>query len=88
MLKVRLQQFVLTCIIFLAVETMSCDFYYLLLSPFCRSAMLTAKAVGVKLNLKEVDLFKGEHLKPEFVALNPQHIVPTLVDDDFVLWER
>lgn len=66
---------------------MTCDFYYMLLSPFCRSAMLTAKAVNVKLNLKELDLFKGEHMKPEFLALNPQHCVPTLVDGDFVLWE-
>ncbi|KAK4313289.1 hypothetical protein Pmani_015346 [Petrolisthes manimaculis] len=49
--------------------------------------MLTAKAVGVNLNLKEFDLFKGEHMNPEFIALNPQHIVPTLVDGDFVLWE-
>jgi glutathione S-transferase len=30
---------------------------------------------------------KGEHLDKEFQALNPQHCVPTIVDDDLVLWE-
>ena len=50
--------------------------------------MMVAKALGIELNLKVVDLQKGEQLKPEFVALNPQHTVPTLVDGDFVLWER
>uniref|UniRef100_W6MEZ5 Glutathione-S-transferase-like-1 protein n=1 Tax=Coenobita clypeatus TaxID=474045 RepID=W6MEZ5_9EUCA len=65
----------------------TCDFYYLLLSPPCRSVMLTAEAVGVKLNLKKVDIFKGEQMKPEFIAINPQHCIPTLVDGDLVLWE-
>lgn len=46
-----------------------------------------AKALGVKLNLKPLDLFAGEHLKPEFVQVNPQHSVPVLVDAGFTLWE-
>ncbi|CAI6367957.1 unnamed protein product [Macrosiphum euphorbiae] len=39
------------------------------------------------MNLIPVDLVTKEHLKPEFVAINPQHTLPTLVKDDFVLWE-
>ena len=58
------------------------------LSAPCRSGMLTAKAVGVDLNMKSIDLFAGDQNKPEFVAINPQHCVPTLVDGDFTLWER
>merc|ERR1711921_5603 len=57
------------------------------LSAPCRSVMLTAKAVGLDLNLKVLDLFAGDQMKPEFVAINPQHCVPTLVDGDFALWE-
>uniref|UniRef100_A0A0P4W863 GST N-terminal domain-containing protein n=2 Tax=Scylla olivacea TaxID=85551 RepID=A0A0P4W863_SCYOL len=66
-------------------SSMPIDLYYLLISPPCRAVMLTAEAVGVKLNLKELDIFKGEQMKPEFVALNPQHCIPTLVDGDFVI---
>lgn len=66
---------------------MAIDLHYMLKSPPCRAVMLTAEAVGVKLNLKEVDIFKGEHKTPEFLALNPQHCLPTMVDGDFVIWE-
>ena len=64
------------------------DYYYFLASAPCRGPMMVAKALGVELNLKKIDLFKREQLKPEFLALNPEHTVPTLVDGDFVLWER
>ncbi|XP_064108511.1 glutathione S-transferase 1-1-like [Macrobrachium nipponense] len=66
---------------------MPLDLYYHPVSPYCRSVLLTARAVGVDLNLKKVDLFNKEQLKPEFVAINPQHTVPTLVDGDLTLWE-
>ena len=34
-----------------------------------------------------VDLMTGEHLKEPYTKLNPNGLVPTLVDDDFVLTE-
>jgi glutathione S-transferase len=34
-----------------------------------------------------LDFMKGEHLAPEYLKLNPNGLVPTLVDDDFVLTE-
>lgn len=44
--------------------------YYVLLSPPCRSVLLTAAALGVELELKEIDLLGLEHLKPEFVEVS------------------
>merc|ERR1712098_180185 len=36
---------------------------------------------------KNLDLMAGEHMKPEFLAINPMHNIPTLVDGDLVLNE-
>ncbi|CAH1154995.1 unnamed protein product [Phaedon cochleariae] len=66
---------------------MPIDFYYVPGSAPCRNVLLTAKAVGVELNLKYTDLMKGEHLTPEFIKINPQHTVPTLDDNGFAIWE-
>lgn len=65
----------------------SMDFYYLPGSAPCRAVLLTAQCVGIELNKKLLDLRAGEHLKPEFLKINPQHTIPTLVDNDFALWE-
>ncbi|KAE8572972.1 glutathione S-transferase 1 [Halyomorpha halys] len=66
---------------------MTIDFYYIPGSAPCRNVLLAARAVGVDLNLKLTDLMKGEHMTPEFLKLNPQHTVPTLNDNGFVLNE-
>ncbi|KAH8306483.1 hypothetical protein KR018_012668, partial [Drosophila ironensis] len=63
------------------------DFYYTPGSSGCRSVIMTAKAVGVELNKKVLNLREGEQLKPEFVKINPQHTIPTLVDNGFSIWE-
>ncbi|XP_075148965.1 glutathione S-transferase 2-like [Haematobia irritans] len=63
------------------------DLYYMPLSAPSRAVIMTAKALGVALNKKYINLFKGEHMKPEFLKMNPQHTVPTFVDGDLTLWE-
>ncbi|CAD7077521.1 unnamed protein product [Hermetia illucens] len=55
--------------------------YYATLSPPSRSVLLTAKAIGLELELRATSLFKGEHLTPEFVKMNPQHTIPLLDDN-------
>ncbi|XP_045580992.1 glutathione S-transferase 1-1 [Procambarus clarkii] len=66
---------------------MPLQLYYTAASPPCRAVLLTARALGLSLTLKEVDVMAGHHLKPEFVAINPQHTIPTLVDGSLKLWE-
>lgn len=66
------------------------DLYYMDESTPCRAVMMTAKCIGIDLNLKYVDLEHNEQMKPEFLKINPQHSLPTLVDhnnDDLALWE-
>ncbi|XP_061400684.1 glutathione S-transferase 1-1-like [Musca vetustissima] len=63
------------------------DLYYIPSSAPCRAVLMTAQALGVDLNKKFLNLRKSEHLTPEFLKINPQHTVPTLIDGDFVLWE-
>jgi glutathione S-transferase len=34
-----------------------------------------------------IDMMKGQHKSPEYLAVNPNGKVPTLVDGDFQVWE-
>jgi glutathione S-transferase len=61
--------------------------YYHPASPFARKALIAASLLGVELETQVVNLFAGEGQSPEFLRLNPQGKVPTLVDGDFSLWE-
>lgn len=48
---------------------MPIDLYQVAGSAPCRAVCLTAAALGVDINLKNVDLMSGEHLKPEFLKV-------------------
>ncbi|BBL70836.1 glutathione S-transferase family protein [Methylogaea oryzae] len=61
--------------------------YYHPLSPFARKVFIVAEQLGVKLETQMVDLLAGGGQTPDFLRLNPQGKVPTLVDGDFSLWE-
>src|SRR5215813_4582883 len=57
------------------------------ISPNVRRVRLTAAVLGLKLEEKTLDFAKAEHKNPEYLLLNPNGSVPTLVDGDFVLSE-
>jgi glutathione S-transferase len=42
---------------------------------------------GIELDYQVIDLFTGEHVKPEFAKINPSQLVPVLEDGDFRLTE-
>lgn len=49
---------------------MTIDLYYMPAGPTSRAIQMTAKAIGVELNLKLVNLQNGEHLQPEFIKVS------------------
>ncbi len=63
------------------------DFYTNPLSPNCRKVDAVAKQLGIPLNYKQVDVVKGGTRTPEYLAINPNGMVPALVDGDVTLWE-
>lgn len=61
--------------------------YHFPFSANARKVLITAYQLGLSPELVLVDLPKGGHRKPEYLALNPNGKVPVLVDEDFVLYE-
>ncbi|SMF38278.1 glutathione S-transferase family protein [Pseudogulbenkiania subflava] len=61
--------------------------YYHPASTTSRIIMMFAAEEAIPLDYQLVDLMTGEHLKPEFQAINPSCLVPVLDDDGFVLAE-
>ncbi len=61
--------------------------YYHPLSSNSRRVLLTAHQLGLDLDLVAVDLTRAEHKTPDYLRINPNGRVPTLVDDGFELWE-
>src|SRR3569832_880793 len=55
------------------------------LSGHCHRVELFLSLLGVPYRLVDVDLAKGEHKKPEFLAMNPFGQVPVLQDGDVTL---
>lgn len=56
-------------------------------SPPCRGTWLCLKNLGVDVDFRILKLAENEQYRPEFLAINPMHCVPTLDDNGFVLWE-
>lgn len=62
--------------------------HYHPISTTSRTVMLFAAEAGIPLEMQVVDLFSGEHMKPPYAGLNPNRLIPTLEDGDFVLTEN
>ena len=56
-------------------------------NAFDEAAWLVLWSLGMELEEKPLDFSKGQHKSPEYLELNPNGAVPTLVDGDFVLTE-
>ncbi|KAH8359536.1 hypothetical protein KR093_007381, partial [Drosophila rubida] len=68
-------------------QTSKMNLYYSPLAASSRAILMTGKALGIEFNKFEINIAKEEQLTPEFRKINPQHTIPTIVDNGFTLWE-
>lgn len=61
--------------------------YYSPGSPYCRAVLLLARWLKLNVEVKYIDTQNKEQFSPEFLAINPQHCIPTIDDNGFILWE-
>lgn len=61
--------------------------YAIVGSPNSRKVLSVINHLKIDVEVEYLDLFQGDHKTPSYVALNPNGMVPTLVDGDLKLWE-
>jgi glutathione S-transferase len=66
---------------------MALTLYYLSGSPYAWRVWLALEHKGIPCELKSVSFDAGDFKKPDFLALNPRHRVPVIVDEGFALYE-
>lgn len=64
------------------------EFYAADTSPPCRAIYMVGKVLDLTFDVKTVEILKGGTRTPEFLKLNPQHQIPVINDNGFVLQER
>jgi glutathione S-transferase len=53
----------------------------------CRKVLATARHLGVPHEVVNLDFRAGDMSTPEYMAINPNRMVPSMTDGDFKLWE-
>jgi len=66
---------------------MALTLYYGSGSPYAWRVQLALECKGIAYDRKVLSFSAGDTRKPEFIAINPRHRVPTIVDGDYVLYE-
>jgi glutathione S-transferase len=61
--------------------------YAIVGSPNSRKVLAVINHLGLDVDIEYLDLLAGDHKKHAYEALNPNTMVPTLVDGDLKLWE-
>jgi glutathione S-transferase len=61
--------------------------YHFPYSQHARRVVSLLEAAGLPYTLHHIDMAQGEHLSAAYLAINPNHQIPTLVDGDLKLHE-
>ena len=56
-------------------------------SPRAFKAIAVANHLDLDVAVRALDFQRGDHKAPDYTALNPNQMMPTLRDGDYVLWE-
>ncbi|XP_068619453.1 glutathione S-transferase 1-like [Battus philenor] len=57
-------------------------------SPPARAVLMTIHVAKIPdVQYVDVNILEGEQFSKEFLQMNPQHTIPTLKDDDFIVWD-
>lgn len=56
-------------------------------SQHSRRVVSLLEEAGIEYNNQTVNMMEGEHMSPAFLEINPNHQVPTLVDEDVKIHE-
>ncbi|XP_049277312.1 glutathione S-transferase D5-like [Anopheles funestus] len=62
------------------------ELYFNIVSPPCQSVLLVGKKLDITFDLKEVNPHLPE-VREQLRKYNPQHTIPTLIEDGHVIWE-
>ena len=61
--------------------------YHNCFSPPSRMAVLAVRNLALDIEIKNIDIYKGEQNTLEYLQINPLHQVPCLAHENFVLTE-
>jgi glutathione S-transferase len=61
--------------------------YHFPYSQHARRVVSLMEEAGLPYELRHVDMAKGAHRSAEYLAINPNHQVPTLIDGEIKLHE-
>jgi glutathione S-transferase len=66
---------------------MAMKLYNLEMSPNSRKARAVIQELGLPVEIESLNVRDGKHKAADYLKLNPNGKMPTLVDGDFVVWE-
>lgn len=66
---------------------MGIDIYVIPTREPCLFIQMLAKHIGVEINVKALDYDKQDHMSASYTKISPLHMVPTIDDGGFILYE-